>query len=81
MEVCQPEDLKGGDVIKNAAIIEAVLSGESGPATDVVLLNAAFVAVLADLAPDVSAGVELARAKIADGSALRILDALKAAQT
>ncbi|MFT5233246.1 MAG: anthranilate phosphoribosyltransferase, partial [Candidatus Krumholzibacteriia bacterium] len=41
MEVCQPEDLKGGDVIKNAAIIEAVLSGESGPATDVVLLNAA----------------------------------------
>jgi len=78
MDVCQPEDLLGGDVATNAAIIQKLLAGEPGPTADVVVLNAAFVAVLADLAPNLSQGVELARAKIADGSALRVLDALRA---
>src|SRR5215212_952289 len=34
------EDLRGGDAARNAAIITAVLSGHTGPARDVVVLNA-----------------------------------------
>jgi len=78
LDLCQPEDLQGGDLKTNAAIIEDLLAGQGGPKADVVVLNAAFVAVLADLAEDVQAGVVLARAKIADGSALAVLRALQA---
>jgi len=76
METCQPEDLKGGSVQENAAIINNIMAGKTGPSADVVVLNAAFVAVLADLAPDFSAGVELARQKLNDGSAQKVLQQL-----
>ncbi len=76
MSPCQPADLRGGTVAENATIIQAILAGESGPAADIVVLNAAFVAVLADLAPDFVGGVELAREKLGDGSAQRVLEQL-----
>ncbi len=80
-ELCRPEDLLGGSVQQNAAIIRNILQGQQGPTTDVVVLNAAFVAVLADLAPDIPGGVALARQKLNDGSALRVFNHLKSRST
>jgi anthranilate phosphoribosyltransferase len=37
----KPEDLRGGDAGRNAAVARAVLGGEPGPVRDTVLLNAA----------------------------------------
>ena len=37
----RPEDLRGGDVQHNAAVVRRVLDGETGPIRDAVLLNAA----------------------------------------
>ncbi len=76
---CRAEDLAGGGPAENAAIITAVLDGESGPRTDAVLLNTGFTAVLAGLAGTPAAGVELARAAIADGRAAAKLDQLREA--
>lgn len=76
LELCSAADLRGGSSAENAGIIRRILAGESGPATDIVVLNAAFVAVLADLAPDFRAGVQLARERLADGSAARVLTRL-----
>jgi len=81
LAVCQPDDLRGGTVAQNAAIIRGIVAGEAGPPADVVVLNAAFVAVLADLAPDFAGGVALAREKLADGSARRVLEQLVALST
>ncbi len=77
LDECRPEDLRGGSTAVNAGIIADLLGGQPGPKADVVLLNAAFVAVLADLVPDFAAGVDLARAKLNDGSALQIFTQLK----
>jgi anthranilate phosphoribosyltransferase len=73
MDICKPEDLRGGNSIENANIIRKILAGDTGPAADVVILNAAFVAVLAGVVDDFGAGVELARKRLADGSARRVL--------
>lgn len=71
-----PDALVVPDAAASARVIRGVLAGEPGPAADAVALNAAFVAVLAELAPDVGGGVELARAALADGRAARVLDEL-----
>ena len=77
LPLCRAEDLKGGDVQTNAAMVEKVLNGGQGPATDIVVLNAAFAAVLTDRADNFSDGVDLAREKLANGSALAILEQLR----
>ncbi len=76
MNTCQPDDLQGGSALVNAQIIRDILAGNEGPKADIVVLNAAFVAVLADLVPDFSRGVELARQKLADGTAQNVLTRL-----
>jgi anthranilate phosphoribosyltransferase len=73
------EELSGGSARENAAHVEDILAGAEGPRTDAVLLNAGFVAVLADRAPDVAAGVRLARAAVAAGAPMKILEELRAA--
>ena len=52
----------------------SVLEGDSGPARDVVLLNAAAALMVADKAADFADGVVLAAAAIDDGLAKRKLD-------
>ena len=76
---CAPEDLAGGSPDRNAAVLRSVLAGASGPVTDAVVLNAAFVAVVADLADSLGDGVELARATLAAGRAGDLLEDLAAA--
>ena len=72
-------DLAGGDAMENAAIVEAILNGEAGPKRDAVVLNTAFVAVVADKADNLVDGVALARGAIDSGKALAILNELRKA--
>ncbi len=72
------DDLRGGDAAVNAGILQAILSGaETGPKRDMVLLNAGAAIACAGLADDIGHGVEVARQKIDDGSALDRLAALQ----
>lgn len=68
------EDLRGGDATRNAAILRSVLSGESGPKRDVVLLNAAAALQVAGVVDSWDAGIALAASVIDDGRAIATLD-------
>ncbi len=70
------EDLEGGDVATNAAILRAILDGETGPRRDVVVANAAAALVVAQQAPDLKTGVASAVEAIDSGAARRKLDDL-----
>ncbi len=54
-------------------IMMTVLENEPGPARDIVLLNAGAAIYVADLAPDMEQGIELARQAIATGEAKKKL--------
>ncbi|MGH9062508.1 MAG: anthranilate phosphoribosyltransferase [Acidimicrobiales bacterium] len=69
-------DLVGGSATANAAAARRVLAGESGPHRDIAALNAAAGLVVAGLAPDLAAGLELAGAAIDGGGAAGVLDGL-----
>ena len=60
----------------SARIARSVLAGESGPARDVVLLNAAAALVAADRSDSLASGVELAARSIDSGDAQAKLDAV-----
>ena len=70
--------LKGGEPAENAAKLRAILAGEEGPVTDIVLLNAAAALIIAGKAADLRAGVALAAKSIQSGAAKRALDKLVA---
>ena len=76
---CDASALTGGERGENARILLAILDGtERGPKRDMVLLNSAAALVVAGLARDVGAGLDLARRAIERGSALAKLRALQA---
>jgi anthranilate phosphoribosyltransferase len=60
-------------------IVLRVLGGEAGPASDIVCLNAGATLYVADLAPDIAAGIAMAKAAIASGAARNTLDQFIAA--
>jgi anthranilate phosphoribosyltransferase len=60
-------------------IVLRVLGGEAGPASDIVCLNAGATLYVADLVPDIAAGVALAKGAIASGAARSTLDQFIAA--
>lgn len=60
----------------SAAMVRGVLSGEPGPARDIVCLNAAAALVVADLAADLTEGLKLAARTLDNGGAQRALDRL-----
>jgi len=60
----------------SAKMIRSVLEGDAGPARDIVRLNAAAALVVADLATDLPAGLEMATDAIDSGAALAALDKL-----
>jgi len=72
------EDLQGGSVNDNAAALRAVLNGAAGPFSDLVAVNAGAAIMIAGLAADIPAGIELARQSVSSGAALRALETLKA---
>jgi len=71
-----PQALVGATAADNAAIIRRVLAGESGPARDVVLLNAGAALFVAGRAASLREAIALGAAAIASGAASRTLDAL-----
>lgn len=73
---CLLSDLQGGNAEENAAIVRAILSGETGPKRDVVLLNSAYALIAAGRADDVEAGLEKARNAIDEGLATGKLQGL-----
>jgi anthranilate phosphoribosyltransferase len=75
-------ELRGGDKQHNALLLTEILEGSlRGPKRDVVVLNAAAGFVVCGLAPDINAGLELAREQINSGRALAKLRALQAFST
>ncbi|MEH0971418.1 anthranilate phosphoribosyltransferase [Micromonospora sp. CPCC 205546] len=72
-------DLRGGDAAFNADVVRRLLSGETGPVRDAVLVNAA--AALAtqgpldgDLTEALRAGLDRAAESVDSGAAARVLD-------
>ena len=61
--------IAGGTPAENAAALRALLAGEPPAYRDAVLLNAAAALVVADRAPALAAGVDLARESIDSGAA------------
>jgi anthranilate phosphoribosyltransferase len=71
-----PVEIRGGDVEANARRFVAVLAGEDrGAARDHVALNAGAALVVAGAAEDLARGLELARATLDGGAALRCFEA------
>jgi anthranilate phosphoribosyltransferase len=66
--------LAGGTPAENAAVTRAILAGEQGPRADLALVNAGAAIYAAGAAPTPAAGVEAARAALADGSAADALE-------
>ncbi len=73
------EALRGGDPKANAAALTALLAGERGAYRDIVALNAAAAFLVADRAPSLREGLDLAFAVIDDGRARDALARLVAA--
>jgi anthranilate phosphoribosyltransferase len=71
------ESLIGGDAQVNAAILTEIFSGAPGPRRDIVLLNAAAVLVVADLAPTIPVGVGLAAHAIDTGAVTNLIEGLR----
>ena len=68
------EDLKGGSVDENAAILRAILDGRPGPKRDIAIVNAAPAIVVSGLADGFVEAVELAAEAIDSGDAQAVLD-------
>lgn len=74
----QLQELAGGTVADNAAMLLGVLRGEKGPRRDVVLLNAAAALVAGDRASSLAEGRKLAEAAVDSGRAAASLERLVA---
>jgi anthranilate phosphoribosyltransferase len=73
-----PDELKGGNLERNAAIAQAVLCGERGAARDIVLVNAAAGLTAAGKAATLLEGMAIAAVSIDSGAARRKAEALAA---
>ncbi len=74
------EDLRGGDVAANRAILEAVLQGRGSRAqTDVVALNAALVLLAAGLADSIPTALGRTQEVLASGRGWERVEALRLA--
>ncbi len=72
-------DVLGGTPAENGAALKALLEGAQSAYRDAVLLNAAAALVIAERAPSLAAGVDLARESIDSGAAKAKAEALAAA--
>jgi len=77
LQVAGIETLRGGTARENADIITCVLSGETGPRRDVVLLNAGAAVMAGGLAADIAGGMLKAAESIDSGQAMQKLELLK----
>jgi anthranilate phosphoribosyltransferase len=68
------EQLAVSDAKQSLAIITAIFAGETGPARDIVCLNAGAAIYAADLTSSLAEGIKLAQQHIDNGSAQQKLD-------
>ena len=69
--------LAGGTAAENAAIVEAVFAGQTGPRRDVVLLNAGAALVAAGATRDIEEGIGAARSALDAGDPADLLARLR----
>jgi anthranilate phosphoribosyltransferase len=71
------DELKGGDVKENAAIISRIIAGyEKGKRRDIVLLNAAAAITISNMAKDFPSAIKMAAESIDSGNAQKCLEKL-----
>jgi anthranilate phosphoribosyltransferase len=66
--------LDGGTPAENAAVTRAILEGQDGPRAELAMANAGAAIYAAGAAATPTAGVDVARAAVADGAAARALE-------
>ena len=71
------EAIRGGDAALNAATLQALLQGATGPYRDTVVLNSAAALIVAARASDLREGAALASRSISSGAALAALETLR----
>ncbi len=76
LEAASKEEMEGGDARHNAEIAQSIFAGQKGAYRDLIVLNAAVRLWLAERAPDIAAGLDLARETIDSGAAAEKLEAL-----
>ena len=76
VSVSSVDSIQATSAEHSARIARSVLSGDSGPARDVVLLNAAAALVAADRSDSLASGVEVAARSIDSGDAQAKLDSV-----
>jgi anthranilate phosphoribosyltransferase len=76
LETAPLETIAGGDPEYNAAVTEAILAGEPGPARAVALLNAGATIYVGGGAVNLGDGVEQARQAVDSGAAREVLTRL-----
>lgn len=69
-------EVVGGDAVQNAEIVSSILNGSSGAPRDIVVLNAAFALLAAEMVSSVSEGLDRATESIDSGNARRRLEHL-----
>jgi anthranilate phosphoribosyltransferase len=79
LESCDLSGLAAADPLASAAIIRKILEGQEGPATRIVLANAAAALLAAERVGNLQEGVERARDAIRDGGAKNVLERLVSA--
>lgn len=77
-EPCGPDELRGGDAARNAAIARAVLAGEPGAPREAVVLNASAALLVAGRAADLREGARRARSALDEGRAAALLERVAA---
>jgi anthranilate phosphoribosyltransferase len=79
LERAATADIAVANAVDSAALIERVLGGQDGPATRIVLANAAAALLAADVASTPPEAVTLAKDAIASGKASKVLEQLRGA--
>ncbi len=78
METASLDTLRVGSAEESLAMIRAVFADQSGPARDIVCLNAGAAIYVAGCADSLAAGIEVAASAISSGKAAEVLDNLVA---
>jgi anthranilate phosphoribosyltransferase len=77
IDPAQAQSLQGGDAAFNAGLAYDILKGKTGPARDIVLLNAGCAIYAAGKASSIKKGIDMAAEAIDSGRAMEKLDRLK----